>query len=131
MLLQQQIECVDNIECDFVLMMCEMVIQFDQFVNFDLFFQLEGEDGCLVCIECLYEFVDDVEVFQVECYCVILNVYEIEVFYGCFVVVFEEMVFENGVLVIVDVLCIGCVVMICCVCDDQGFLIFYVGVLDW
>ena len=64
--LQQQIERVDNIERDLAPMMREMVTQLDQFVNLDLPFQMDGEDGRLARIERLYELVDDAEVSQAE-----------------------------------------------------------------
>lgn len=129
--LQQQIERVDNIERDLAPMMREMVVQLDQFVNLDLPFNLDGEDGRLARIARLYELVDDAEVSQAERYRVILNAYEIEASYGRSVVVFEETVLEDGAPVIVDVLRIGRVALIRKSRTDQSLSILYAGASDY
>lgn len=110
--LEQQIERVDNIERDLAPMMREMVSDLEEFVNLDLPFQLEGEEGRLARIEGLYELVEDPAVSQAERYRVILNAYEIEASYGRSLVAYEETVIEGEAPINVDVLRFGRVAMV-------------------
>jgi len=110
--LEQQIGRVDNIERDLAPMMREMVENLDQFVNLDLPFRLEGENGRLARIENLYELVDDPQISPAERYRVILNAYDIEASYGRGIDAYSEEVLDEGVPVEVDVLQIGRVAMI-------------------
>lgn len=105
--LQQQIERVDNIERDLAPMMREMVVNLENFVNLDLPFRMEGENGRLARIEGLYELLDDPNISPAERYRVILNAYEIEASYGRSLNAYEEEILEDGIPVSVDVLQIG------------------------
>ena len=110
--LTSQIERVDDIQTDLAPMMREMVQNLEEFVNLDLPFRLEGENGRLARIEHLYELVDDPEVSPAERYRVILNAYEIEASYGRSLNAYDEEVLEDGIPVQVTVLQIGRVGMI-------------------
>ena len=110
--LEQQIERVDGIERDLAPMMREMVQNLEQFVNLDLPFQMEGENGRLARIEGLYEDIDDPNISPAERYRVILNAYEIEASYGRSLRSYDEEILEDGVLVPVTVLQVGRVAMI-------------------
>jgi len=128
--LQQQIERVDSIETDLAPMMREMVQNLEEFVNLDLPFRLEGENGRLARIENLYELVDDPNVSPAERYRVILNAYEIEASYGRSLNAYEDTVLEDGVPVNVTVLQIGRVAMIRQY-DDGSMTIRHNGSSDW
>lgn len=110
--LQQQIERVDNIERDLAPMMREMVVNLEQFVNLDLPFRMDGENGRLARIEGLYELLDDPNISPAERYRVILNAYEIEASYGRSLNAYDEEILEDGIPVSVDVLQIGRVAII-------------------
>lgn len=110
--LQAQIDRVENIQRDLSPMMREMVQNLEQFVNLDLPFRLEGENGRLRRIERLYELIDDPEISPAERYRVILNAYDIEASYGRSLNSYDEEILENDILVLVTVLQIGRVAMI-------------------
>ena len=111
--LTSQIERVDDIQTDLAPMMREMVQTLEEFVNLDLPFRLEGENGRLARIEHLYELVDDPEISPAERYRVILNAYDIEASYGRSVTSYEDhIVDENNIPVEVTVLQIGRVAVI-------------------
>jgi hypothetical protein len=129
--LNQQIERVDNIERDLAPMMREMVAQLEEFVNLDLPFNLEGEDGRTARIERLYELVDDPNVSQAERYRVILNAYEIEASYGRSIVAQEETVLDGDSPVIVDVLRIGRTAMIRRYRGSNRLTMLVPGASDW
>jgi len=128
--LQQQIERVDNIERDLAPMMREMVASLEEFVNLDLPFQLEGEEGRLARIEGLYELVDDPNVSQAERYRVILNAYEIEASYGRSLVAYEETVLDGDAPVRVDVLRFGRLGMIRKY-PDESLTMLVAGSSEW
>lgn len=110
--LQQQIARVDNIERDLAPMMREMVVNLENFVNLDLPFRMEGENGRQARIAGLYELLDDPNISPAERYRVILNAYEIEASYGRSLNAYDEEILEDGVPVSVSVLQIGRVAMI-------------------
>ena len=110
--LQTQIDRVENIQRDLSPMMREMVQNLEQFVNLDLPFRLEGENGRLARIERLYALIDDPEVSPAERYRVILNAYDIEASYGRSLNSYDEEILENDIPVRVTVLQIGRIAMI-------------------
>ncbi len=128
--LQQQIERVDNIERDLAPMMREMVVNLENFVNLDLPFRMEGENGRLARIEGLYELLDDPNISPAERYRVILNAYEIEASYGRSLNAYEEEILEDGIPVSVNVLQIGRVAAIR-VYDDGRMTIRHSNSSDW
>lgn len=128
--LQSQIDRVDNIETDLAPMMREMVQNLEQFVNLDLPFRLEGQNGRLARIERLYELIDDPNVSPAERYRVILNAYDIEASYGRSLTAYDEEVLEDGVPVQVTVLQIGRVAMIRQY-DDGRMTIRHNGSTEW
>lgn len=128
--LQQQIERVDNIERDLAPMMREMVVNLENFVNLDLPFRLEGENGRLARIEGLYELLDDPNISPAERYRVILNAYEIEASYGRSLNAYDEEILEEGIPVSVDVLQIGRVAAIRVYADGR-MTIRHANSSDW
>ncbi|WP_417493788.1 DUF3450 domain-containing protein [Maricaulis sp.] len=110
--LQAQIDRVENIQRDLSPMMREMVQNLEEFVNLDLPFRLEGENGRLHRIERLYELIDDPEISPAERYRVILNAYDIEASYGRSLNSYDEEILEEGIPVNVTVLQIGRIAMI-------------------
>lgn len=128
--LQAQIDRVGSIETDLAPMMREMVANLEEFVNLDLPFRLEGENGRLARIERLYELVDDPNVSPAERYRVILNAYDIEASYGRSLTSYDEEILEDGVPVQVTVLQIGRVAMIRQY-DDGRMTIRHNGSTEW
>lgn len=128
--LQQQIERVDNIERDLAPMMREMVVNLENFVNLDLPFRMDGENGRLARIEGLYELLDDPNISPAERYRVILNAYEIEASYGRSLNAYEEEILEDGIPVSVDVLQIGRVAAIRVYADGR-MTIRHANSSDW
>ncbi|MAK64768.1 MAG: hypothetical protein CMF75_08560 [Maricaulis sp.] len=128
--LESQIERVDGIQTDLAPMMREMVQNLEEFVNLDLPFRLEGENGRLARIEGLYELIDDPAISPAERYRVILNAYDIEASYGRSLNAYDDTVLEDGVPVNVKVLQIGRVAMIRQY-DDGRMTIRHNGSSDW
>jgi hypothetical protein len=111
-------------------MMREMVQNLEEFVNLDLPFRLEGDNGRLARIERLYELIDDPNVSPAERYRVILNAYDIEAAYGRSLTSYDEEILEDGIPVQVTVLQIGRVALIRQY-DDGRMTIRHNGSTEW
>lgn len=129
--LNQQLARVDNIETELAPMLREMVVSLENFINLDLPFRLEGENGRQARIERLYTIVDDPNISPAERYRAILNAYEIEASYGRFIRSYDETVLdEAGNPVPVVILQLGRIAAIRKYNDDT-MTIRYNGSDDW
>lgn len=91
-----------------------MIDGLEQFIVLDVFFLFQE---CVDCIVNLKSMMDCVDVVLFEKFCCVMEVYQVEMDYGCIMEVYIGIYNIDGQECDVEFLCFGCIVLIYQICD--------------
>lgn len=123
-----QIESVFGMGKNIVMLMNDMLVVLEEFVELDMLF-FEGE--CCKCVLNLKFLMNCVDVMNVEKYCWVFEVYQIENDYGCIIEVFDGKFGEGEDVQIVMYLKVGWVVYFYQIWDGLDFYVYNNEIKGW